>query len=150
MTVNSANPQEKIGRYAIMGLDELGAVIERANAAQREWARVPGLERSQRLNAFIDAVEGRADELATAGTLERGKLLRESKSEALKSCAEGRFSVGEAARMGAMAIASGHAGYSNQILRRPRGAIFCIGPGISRFPRQCARSARRWRSGMPR
>ena len=43
-----------------------------------------GLERSQRLNAFIDAVEARADELATAGTLERGKLFRESWGEALK------------------------------------------------------------------
>ena len=39
-TVNPANPQEKVGRYAIMGSDELGTVIERANAAQREWARV--------------------------------------------------------------------------------------------------------------
>ncbi len=127
-TVNPANPREKIGRYAFLSPDDLGAVIERANAAQREWARVPGLERSQRLNAFIDAVEERADELATAGTLEQGRLFRESKDEALKSCAEGRFSVGEAARMGAMPIASGRAGFSNQILRRPRGVIFCISP----------------------
>jgi aldehyde dehydrogenase (NAD+) len=80
------------------------------------------------LNAFIDAVEARADELATAGTLEQGKLFRESKGETMKSCAEGRFSVGEAARMGAMAIATGRANFSNQILRRPRGVIFCISP----------------------
>ena len=33
-TVNPANPQEKVGRYAIMGSDELGTVIERANAAR--------------------------------------------------------------------------------------------------------------------
>ncbi|KMW59132.1 Aldehyde dehydrogenase [Candidatus Rhodobacter oscarellae] len=127
-TVNPANPSEKIGRYGIMSPDELGAVIERAHAAQAEWARVPGLERSARLNAFTDAVEARADALATAGTLEQGKLFRESKGETMKSCAEGRFSVGEAARMGAMAIASGRAGISNQILRRPRGVIFCISP----------------------
>ncbi|MGI9366659.1 MAG: aldehyde dehydrogenase family protein, partial [Rhizobiaceae bacterium] len=127
-TVNPANPTEKIGRYGIMSADELGKVIERANAAQAEWAKVPGLERSQRLNAFIDAVEANADQLATAGTLEQGKLFRESKGETMKSCAEGRFSVGEAARMGAMAIASGRAGFSNQILRRPRGVIFCISP----------------------
>jgi aldehyde dehydrogenase (NAD+) len=127
-TVNPANPSEKIGRYGIMSPDALGKVIEQANAAQAEWARVPGLERSQRLNAFIDAVEARADELATAGTLEQGKLFRESKGETMKSCAEGRFSVGEAARMGAMAIASGRAGFSNQILRRPRGVVFCISP----------------------
>ncbi|WP_293444115.1 aldehyde dehydrogenase family protein [Planktotalea sp.] len=127
-TVNPANPSENVGRYGIMSPDALGRVIEQANAAQAEWAKVPGLERSQRLNAFIDAVEARADELATAGTLEQGKLFRESKGETMKSCAEGRFSVGEAARMGAMAIASGRAGFSNQILRRPRGVIFCISP----------------------
>ncbi|MEM7378616.1 MAG: aldehyde dehydrogenase family protein [Pseudomonadota bacterium] len=127
-TVNPANPSETVGRYAIVSPDALGKIIEHANAAQAEWARVPGLERSQRLNAFIDAVEARADELGTAGTLEQGKLFRESKGETLKSCAEGRFSVGEAARMGAMAIASGRAGFSNQILRRPRGVIFCISP----------------------
>ncbi|MEM9263149.1 MAG: aldehyde dehydrogenase family protein, partial [Pseudomonadota bacterium] len=127
-TVNPANPSEKVGRYGIMSSDELGTVIAKANVAQTEWAKVPGLERSQRLNAFIDAVEARADDLARAGTLEQGKLFRESKGEALKCCAEGRFSVGEAARMGAMAIASGRAGFSNQILRRPRGVIFCISP----------------------
>ena len=127
-TVNPASPSEKVGRYGIMDTSGMGLAIEKANAAQAEWARVPGLERSQRLNAFIDAVEARADELAAAGTLEQGKLFRESKGETMKSCAEGRFSVGEAARMGATAIATGRANYSNQILRRPRGVIFCISP----------------------
>lgn len=127
-TVNPANPSEKVGCYGMMSSGELTLVIERANAAQAEWSRVPGLERSRLLNAFIDAVEARADDLATAGTLEQGKLFRESKGETLKCCAEGRFSVGEAARMGAMAIASGRAGFANQILRRPRGVIFCISP----------------------
>ncbi len=127
-SINPACPSQTIGRYGILSHDQLGKVLDQANVAQSAWAQVPGLERSQRLNAFIDAVEARADELAEAGTLEQGKLLRESKGEALKCCAEGRFSVGEAARMGAMAIASGRAGFSNQILRRARGVIFCISP----------------------
>ena len=127
-TVNPANPSEKVGHYGIMTADELSQTIDRANLAQKEWEKVPGLERSYRLNAFIDAVEARSDDLARAGTLEQGKLLRESKGEALKCCAEGRFSVGEAARTGAMSIASGRKGFTNQILRRPRGVIFCISP----------------------
>ena len=127
-TVNPANPSQQIGRYKMMARDDLAGVIERANLAQAKWAKVPGLERSQRLNAFIDAVEANADRLATAGTLEQGKLYRESKGETLKSCAEGRFSVGEAARMGAITIANGRTNFSNQILRRPRGVIFCISP----------------------
>lgn len=127
-TVNPANPSQNIGRYKMMAREDMGRVIEQANHAQAQWAKVPGLERSQRLNAFIDAVEANADRLATAGTLEQGKLYRESKGETLKSCAEGRFSVGEAARMGAMSIATGRSNFSNQILRRPRGVIFCISP----------------------
>ena len=127
-TLNPAKPAEKIGRYGVTTLDELSGIIAKANEAQRQWARVPGLERAQRLNAFIDAVQAQAEAIAEAGTLEQGKLLRESRGEVMKCCAEGRFSVGEAARMGAMAIASGRAGFANQILRRPRGVIFCISP----------------------
>lgn len=127
-TVNPANPSQKVGRYGVASPDQIGKIIDQANAAQKIWASIPGLERSQRLNAFIDAVEANADKLATAGTLEQGKLFRESKGETMKSCAEGRFSVGEAARMGAMVAATGRAKFSNQILRRPRGVIFCISP----------------------
>ena len=86
-TANPASPLEKIGRHAIMGSDELGAAIGRANEARREWACMPGLERPHRLNAFIDAVESRADEMAPAGALDQGKLFRESKGDVLNSCA---------------------------------------------------------------
>ena len=37
-TVNPASPSERIARYAIMASDELGAAIERANAAHRDLA----------------------------------------------------------------------------------------------------------------
>ena len=47
-TVDPANPSKKIGRCAIVDPEEPGTAIERANAAQRERARTPGLERSQR------------------------------------------------------------------------------------------------------
>ncbi|WP_206080303.1 aldehyde dehydrogenase family protein [Pacificoceanicola onchidii] len=127
-TVNPAAPSETVGRYAIPDEAETAAIITRANAAAAEWARVPGLERGQRLNAFLDAVVARVDEIAEAITLEQGKILAEAKAEILKGCAEGRFMVGEAARMGATPIADGRPNFSNQILRRPRGVIFCISP----------------------
>lgn len=98
-THNPAAPAEAVGSYAILDEAETQAVIARANAAAAEWARVPGLERGQRLNAFLDAVVARVDEIAEAITLEQGKILAEAKAEVLKGCAEGRFMVGEAARM---------------------------------------------------
>jgi len=103
-------------------------MLELANAAQKVWARVPGLERGDRLNAFLDAVVARADEIAESVTLEQGKILAEAKGETLKGCAEGRFMVGEAARMGSSPIGTGRPNFSNQVLRRPRGVIFCISP----------------------
>lgn len=127
-THNPANPVHSIGRYSIPDEAETDAIIARANVAAAEWARVPGLERGQRLNAFLDAVEARADEIAAAITLEQGKILAEAKFETLKGCAEGRFMVGEAARMGSVPIGTGRPDFSNQILRRPRGVIFCISP----------------------
>ncbi|MGH1464852.1 MAG: aldehyde dehydrogenase family protein [Cognatishimia sp.] len=127
-THNPALPTQKIGRYGITPTDELAAMITKANKAQAAWAKVPGLERGQRLDAFLDAVVARVEEIAEAITFEQGKILAEAKAETLKGAAEGRFMVGEAARMGALSVGTGRPGFSNQILRRPRGVIFCISP----------------------
>ena len=83
-TLNPAT--SKIGRYKMMAGDDLGRVMS-ANIAQTN-GQMPGLERSQRLNAFIDAVEANAD--TAAGTLSRVNFIRKV-GETLKSCAEGRF-----------------------------------------------------------
>jgi len=127
-THNPARPAQAIGCYTIPDRTEMQAIIARANVAAAEWARVPGLERGQRLDAFLDAVVAGADEITEAITLEQGKILAEARAETLKGCAEGRFMVGEAARMGATPVSTGRPNFSNQILRRPRGAIFCISP----------------------
>lgn len=127
-THNPAHPSRILGRYEIPEKKEIAALIARANAAQTEWAKVPSLERGLRLDAFLDAVVARVEDIAEAVTLEQGKILIEAKAETLKGCAEGRFMVGEAARVGGHATASGRANFTNQILRRPRGVIFCITP----------------------
>ncbi|MEM1370870.1 MAG: aldehyde dehydrogenase family protein [Pseudomonadota bacterium] len=127
-TCNPARPAQSVGRYAVPSAEETAAIVAKANSAAMQWARVPGLERGQRLDAFLDAVVERVDDIAEAVTLEQGKILAEAKAETLKGCAEGRFMVGEASRMGATPTASGRPDFSNQILRRPRGVIFCIAP----------------------
>lgn len=127
-TVNPARPAETIGRYGVSGSDDLGRMLAIAEKAQTEWAATPGLERGQRLDAFLDKVVARVDEIAESVTLEQGKILAEARLETLKGAAEGRFMVGEAARMGATPTGTGRAGFTNLILRRPRGIIFCISP----------------------
>ena len=127
-TVNPARPQEVVGRYSWTDETELPAIVERANKAQAIWAKVPGLERAAKLDAFLDAVVANLDHIAEAIVLEQGKILAEAKGETMKGATEGRFMVGEAARMGATPIANGRADFANQIMRRPRGTIFCISP----------------------
>ena len=127
-TVNPARPQEVVGRYSWTDEADIPAIIERANHAQAIWAKVPGLERAAKLDAFLDAVVANIEPIAEAIVLEQGKILAEAKGETMKGATEGRFMVGEAARMGATPIANGRAGFANQIMRRPRGTIFCISP----------------------
>ena len=127
-TVNPARPSVGVGRYGIPASDGVGHILNAAAIAQSEWAAVPGLERGARLDAFLNAVASQVDSIAEAVTLEQGKILAEAKGETLKGVAEGRFMVGEAARMGAISTSTGRPGFSNQILRRPRGIIFCISP----------------------
>lgn len=127
-THNPAKPSEILGQYDIPDDAEVAQILERATTAQLQWAKVPGLERGDRLNAFLDAVVSKVDQIAESVTLEQGKILAEAKGETLKGCAEGRFMVGEAARMGSSPIGTGRPDFSNQVLRRPRGVIFCISP----------------------
>ena len=127
-TVNPARPQEVVGSYSWTDEADIPDIIERANKAQAIWAKVPGLERAAKLDAFLDAVVANLERIAEAIVLEQGKILAEAKGETMKGATEGRFMVGEAARMGATAIANGRADFANQIMRRPRGIIFCISP----------------------
>lgn len=127
-TRNPARPVEIVGQYAVPDEQAISTIISQSNKAQQQWARVPALERGARLNDFLDAVVNRVDEIAEAITLEQGKILAEARGETLKGCAEGRFMVGEAARMGSCQIGPGRPDFSNQILRKPRGVIFCISP----------------------
>lgn len=106
-TTNPANPQQVVSQYAVPDDHAIAKIIAQSSKAQQQWARVPALERGDRLNAFLDAVVSRVDDVAQAITLEQGKLLAEAKGETLKGCAEGRFMVGEAARMGSTPIGTG-------------------------------------------
>ena len=127
-TVNPARPQEIVGRYSWTNEADIPEIVAKANRAQAEWAKVPGLERAAKLDAFLDAVLENLDTIAAAIVAEQGKILPEAKGETMKGATEGRFMVGEAARMGALSIANGRANFANQIMRRPRGTIFCISP----------------------
>lgn len=127
-THNPARPARKVGRYRFADSSAIGGIIARAAGAQKKWQQTPGLERGRLLDAFLDAVVANADAIAEAITLEQGKILPEAKAEVLKGAGEGRFMSGEAARHGGQSVAAGRKNFANQILRRPRGVVFCVSP----------------------
>lgn len=64
-----------IGHAPVQGVDDLEADIAAARAAQKEWARRPGAERTELLLAAADALEAVAEPLAELLSREQGKPL---------------------------------------------------------------------------
>jgi succinate-semialdehyde dehydrogenase/glutarate-semialdehyde dehydrogenase len=78
----SYNPAtgEPLGEVPVMNADEVRAAVERARAAQRDWAEVDVEERGRRMLAFRDAVVARADEIGDLICRENGKTRIEALS----------------------------------------------------------------------
>jgi len=127
-TVDPAAPETVVGRYTVSTLSEIGRVIEAARGAQREWARVPGLERQELINAYIAKLRSRSDALAEAITREMGKPLADARGEVAYSLIEAEFMAGEAARPIGQVLPSRRRDFRNLVLRRPRGVIAAVTP----------------------
>ena len=127
-TVNPARPTEQVGAYTLTTTVQLARVIASATAAQRAWARVPGVERGRIVEGYLRAVLAQKQEIARAVTLEQGKPLREALAEIEKGVNEGLFMCGEGARGSSHAVGSARPGVRNMVLRRPRGVFSAIAP----------------------
>lgn len=64
-----------IGRAPVLGVAELEAAIDAAEAAQPAWAALPEAERSAALHRAADAIEAAAEPLAELLSREQGKPL---------------------------------------------------------------------------
>jgi aldehyde dehydrogenase (NAD+) len=73
-------------------------------------------------------LEAKTEEIARSITLEQGKPLAESRGEIAKACAEARFMVGEASRGHSAVMPAARPGFSNMVVRRPRGIIAALTP----------------------
>jgi succinylglutamic semialdehyde dehydrogenase len=77
-----ADPDDRIGRFAVAGESEIDAAVARARAAQPAW-RDAGLEaRAKVLRRFAELGRARADELARLIAREVGKALWDARAEA--------------------------------------------------------------------
>lgn len=128
-TFNPARPRQQVGRYSLADASLVAEAVAAATKAQRQWARLPAMQRCEALARYVDRLEARTEDLAQAITAEQGKTLAESRGEVAKACAEGRFMLqhvmsGEGLRH----VPPLRAGVRNMVVRRARGVIVAITP----------------------
>ncbi len=127
-TCNPARPAEIVGRYTAASDMEIDNAVKAADAAQKKWRNLSPVERGMVVAKFVAALEAETDDIARAITMEQGKPLAESRGEVAKSCAEARFMISEATRSHGEVMPSARPGFSNMVVRRPRGIIAALTP----------------------
>jgi acyl-CoA reductase-like NAD-dependent aldehyde dehydrogenase len=105
---------------------------EQAAAAARDafpaWARTTASERSELVYGLVDLWRDNLQEVAEIVSLEMGKPLAESRSEATRAVSEMRFWAGEAVRLGDRSFPSGRPSTEIVTVREPIGPVAGITP----------------------
>jgi succinate-semialdehyde dehydrogenase/glutarate-semialdehyde dehydrogenase len=104
------------------------AALDAAADTQAEWAATPPNERSEILYRAFEALNERADELATLMTLEMGKTIAESKAEIAYSAEFFRWFSGEALRIDGYWKVAGNGASRVWVMRQPVGPCYFITP----------------------
>jgi acyl-CoA reductase-like NAD-dependent aldehyde dehydrogenase len=125
---NPANPSEVVGSFPTIKPDDVPAIIATARAAQREWAKIPQPERGKIVDAFLDGMEARREDIATVITREMGKVIGESRGEVNKALGEGRATTRRASAPIGEVLPSQKPDTVTYSTRRPRGVIVGINP----------------------
>lgn len=129
MTFHSIDPRTEkvIASYAAHTHQEVDAVIDRADAAQRVWARVDVTERALVIRRLGELLVDRADEAAALISAEMGKPLSQARVEVVK-CASACSYMAEHATL---ALRDEHVATefaSSMIRREPMGLVLSIMP----------------------
>ncbi len=127
-SLNPANG-DVVGEVPITPVDQIGAVVARARAAQPAWAALSAEERGALLRPAGEAMLRRADELGKLLTREMGKPLAEATGE-VTHCAQ-VIASGEKARDIAKALEPQvleDENVTSTIYRDPFGVAACISP----------------------
>ncbi|MDA0355243.1 MAG: aldehyde dehydrogenase family protein [Proteobacteria bacterium] len=125
---NPANPSEIVGSFPTITPDHVPAIVASARAAQRAWAKVPQPERGKLIDAFLDGLEKRQEDIAIAITREMGKVINEARGEVNKALGEGRATTRRASAPIGEVLPSQRLGTVTYSTRRPRGVIVGINP----------------------
>jgi succinate-semialdehyde dehydrogenase/glutarate-semialdehyde dehydrogenase len=128
LAVEDPSTGETLVEIADATPDDARAALDAAVEAQAGWAATPPNERSEILHRAFEALNERADELATLMTLEMGKTIAESKAEIAYSAEFFRWFSGEALRIDGYWKVAGNGASRVWVMRQPVGPCYFITP----------------------
>jgi aldehyde dehydrogenase (NAD+) len=116
----------RLGAVARSQADDVDAAVQAGRAAFPAWGAIPPVQRGALLHKVCNALEARADEMATAVALETGKSRKEALGETGGAVALGRFFAGEGQRLYGRTATSGVANRHATTVREPCGVAALI------------------------
>jgi len=119
---------EVVGQVATVGRAEVAEALACADEAFASWRQLPAKERGAFLTRTADALEGRADEIARAITLENGKPLPQSRGEVAMAIDHLRWFAAEAPRAYGRIVPHQADGKRHLVIKSPVGVVGAIAP----------------------
>jgi aldehyde dehydrogenase (NAD+) len=115
-------------RYLLASPADVDRAVGAARAAGPAWAETTASERSDLIFGLIDLWRDSIEDVARIVSLEMGKPLAESRSEAQRAVSEMRFWAGEALRLGDRTFPSVRRNTDVYTIRQPIGPVAGITP----------------------
>jgi succinate-semialdehyde dehydrogenase / glutarate-semialdehyde dehydrogenase len=128
LAVEDPSTGETLCEIADGTADDAKAALDAAVAAQADWAASAPNDRSEILRSAYEALNDRADELATLMSLEMGKSVAESKGEIVYAADFFRWNAGEALRSDGYYKTSGNGAFRVLVMKQPVGPCYFITP----------------------
>ncbi|MEY2473160.1 MAG: succinate-semialdehyde dehydrogenase / glutarate-semialdehyde dehydrogenase [Actinomycetota bacterium] len=130
MTLAVHNPAtgEQLTEVATFDVEDVPAIVGRADAAQKQWAKVPPRERGEILRACWKAMLDNEDYLARLITSENGKPIADGHAEVKYAAEFFRWNSEEAVRLdGDVGVLPNGTG-RKIVLRQPIGVVLAVTP----------------------
>lgn len=124
---NPANG-ERIAEIDAASPAQVLAAVAVATRAQRDWARLPAIERAHYLRKLADALVANAAQIGAALASESGKSLEDASNEAIYAADITRYHAEWARRIEGEVIPSDSADETILLQREPIGVVACLIP----------------------
>jgi acyl-CoA reductase-like NAD-dependent aldehyde dehydrogenase len=127
-SINPARPDEPVGEHPVGDASTAADAVSAAVDAKRSWRDAGFKRRAEVLERAAVLFEERADEIAMIGTLEEGKMLAETRGEALLSAETCRYQAAIIKMPTERIYPSAKPGETIRTLRAPLGVVGIVTP----------------------